>query len=375
MKSSRLSGLMLRVLLVAALALPFVAGSTSRAAAAKTPPGAVYTLTNAAAGNAVRVYDRAASGALSFRKSYATDGLGSGSGLGSQGALILSPNNQWLFAVNAGSNSISVFHVLKRGLQLVDVEPSGGILPVSLTVNGNLLYALNAGDSGDIAGFWIGTDGDLSPVAGSVQALSNGGAGGAPAVAEVSFSPDGSTLVVTEKSTNLIDTYAVVDGVASGPATHASSGQTPFGFAFNTHGYAVVSEAFGGQAGASALSSYYVAQDAFELVSASVGTTQTAACWVAISKNGAFAYTTNAGSATISSYAIGKDGSLTLLDPAAGQTGASPVDMALSNSGTFLYALASGRHAISGFAVQSDGSLVWLSDASVPAGVAGLAAR
>jgi 6-phosphogluconolactonase len=365
----------LRLLVIAAFALSFLAGFASPAAAAKTPPGAVYTLTNAAAGNAVRVYDRSASGALSFRRAYPTDGLGSGSGLGSQGALILSPNNHWLFAVNAGSNSISVFQVLKRGLLLVDVEPSGGVRPVSLTVWGNFLYALNAGDTGDIAGFGIGRDGNLSPLAGSSQPLSNSGLGAAPGVGEISFSPDGSTLVVTEKTTNLIDTYAVVDGIASGPTTHASSGLTPFGFGFNIHGYAVVSEAFGGQAGASALSSYHVAQDTFELVSPSVATTQTAACWVAISKNGAYAYTTNAGSASISSYAIGEDGSLALLDAVAGATGASPVDMAITNSGRFLYALASGGHAINGFAVQSDGSLVSVGDAGVPVGVAGLAAR
>lgn len=365
----------LRLLLIAAFALSFVGGFASPAAAAQTSPGAVYTLTNAAAGNAIRVYDRSASGALSFRRAYPTDGLGSGNGLGSQGALGLSPNNRWLFAVNAGSNSISVFQVLKRGLLLVDVEPSGGVRPVSLTIWGNLLYALNAGDSGNIAGFQIGNDGDLSPLAGSVQALSNRGIGAAPAVGQISFSPDGSTLVVTEKSTNLIDTYDVVDGIASGPTSHPSSGMTPFGFGFNIHGYAVVSEAFGGQPGASALSSYHVGPGTFELVSPSVGTTQTAACWVAISKNGRYAYTTNAGSASISSYAIGADGSLTLLDPAAGLTGASPVDMAISNNGSFLYALTAGGQTIDAFAVQADGSLVPAGSADVPAGVVGLAAR
>jgi len=364
-----------RLLLTAAYALALLAGFASPALAARNQPGAVFTLSNAPGGNAVLVYNRSASGVLSFLRAYPTGGLGSGSGLGSQGALVLSANNQWLFAVNAGSSDISVFQVLHKGLLLVDRESSGGIRPVSLTVDGNYLYVLNAGDSGNIAGFWVGNDGDISPLAGSVQPLSNNGAGAAPGVGEIAFSPDGGTLVVTEKTTNLIDTYGVVDGIASGPTTHPSAGATPFGFAFNPHGYAIVSEAFGGQPGLSALSSYYVAEDEFELVSPSVGTTQTAACWVVVSKNGSFAYTTNAGSASISSYGIGQDGSLTLLNPTAGGTGASPVDMAITNSGTFLYALAAGGQSISGFAVQSDGSLVSLGAFSVPAGVAGLAAR
>jgi 6-phosphogluconolactonase len=363
------------LLLTAAFTLALLAGLASPAIAARNQPGAVFTLSNAASGNSVLVYNRSASGALSFRRAYPTGGLGSGSGLGSQGAVVLSANNQWLFAVNAGSNDISVFQVLQKGLLLVDRESSGGVLPVSLTTDGNYLYVLNAGGAGNIAGFWIGNGGDISPLAGSVQPLSNGGVGAAPGVGEIAFSPDGSTLVVTEKSTNLIDTYGVVDGIASGPVTNPSSGLTPFGFAFNIHGYAIVSEAFGGQAGLSALSSYYVAADTFELVSPSVGTTQTAACWVVISKNGAFAYTTNAGSASISSYEIGEDGSLTLLNPTAGATGGSPIDMAITNSGTFLYALAGGGHTLSAFAVQSDGSLVAVGAFSVPAGVAGLAAR
>jgi 6-phosphogluconolactonase (cycloisomerase 2 family) len=58
------------------------------------------------------------------------------------------PNNltdatRFLFVVNAGSNSISVFQVnqddaangRKDALRLVTVQPSGGEKPVSLTVN------------------------------------------------------------------------------------------------------------------------------------------------------------------------------------------------------------------------------------------------
>jgi 6-phosphogluconolactonase (cycloisomerase 2 family) len=152
---------------------------------------------------------------------------------------------------------------------------------------------------------------------------------------------------------------------------------TPFGFAFSPRGTLVVSEAFGGAPGASALSSYRVHENQFSVISPSVGTTQTAACWVAISNNGKFAYDTNAGSATISSYTISKDGSLSLLNAVAGSTGtgSSPIDMALSDNGAFLYALGGASHTISAFRVQSDGSLVAIGTFDVPAGAVGLAAR
>jgi 6-phosphogluconolactonase len=113
------------------------------------------------------------------------------------------------------------------------------------------------------------------------------------------------------------------------------------------------------------------------VISPSVGTTQTAACWVVISKNGKYAYDTNTGSSSISSFEIGSDGSLTLLDPQAGLTGegSSPIDMALSNDGRFLYAISGGTSTISIFRIQSDGSLVHRGEVSVPEGSVGLAAR
>lgn len=361
-----------RLFLTAVFLLALVAGITSPAAAASQSAfGAVYTMTNAASGNEVLVYNRASDGSLSYQGAYATDGLGSGAGLGSQSAVTLSHDNHWLFAVNAGSNQISSFAVTESGLQLVDVVNSGGTLPVSLTSYKDWLYVLNAGGSGNISGFAVGQDGSLSPIAGSTQPLSNGGAGAAPAVAQIAFSSDGSTLAVTEKSTSLIDIYKVENGQAGAPALNPSAGATPFGFAFDRHDHAVVSEASG------SVSSYQIDNDEFNVISPAVVNTQVAACWIAISNNGKYAYTTNAGSGTISSYQIAEDGALTLLNPTAGVigTGSSPVDMAFSNNGQTLYALANGAHTISIFGMNSDGSLSLQGNVSVPVGVVGLAAR
>ena len=362
-----------RVFLTAVFLLALVAGITSPAAAAsQSAVGAVYTLTNAASGNEVLVYNRSSDGALTFQGLYATDGLGSGAGLGSQSAVTLSHNNHWLFAVNAGSNEISSFAVTESGLELVDVVDSGGTLPVSLTSYKDWLYVLNAGGSGNISGFSVGQDGSLSVLADSTQPLSNGGAGAGPAVAQIAFSSDGSTLVVTEKSTSLIDTYAVENGLAGSPVLNPSAGTTPFGFAFDRHDHAIVSEAASGS-----VSSYKIDGGELNVISPAVVNTQAAACWIAISNNGKYAYTTNAASGTISSYRIAANGALTLLNPTAGVIGAgsSPVDMAFSNNGQTLYALANSAHTISIFGMSADGSLTTQGAVSVPVGVVGLAAR
>ncbi|MFN8476067.1 MAG: beta-propeller fold lactonase family protein [Anaerolineae bacterium] len=368
-------------LVMAVLALALVVGAGS--AAADGNAGAVYTLSNATAangGNAVLVFDRAADGTLTAAGSYGTGGNGTGAGLGSQGAVVLSEDGTWLFAVNAGSNSVSVFRVRPNGLSLVDRQPSGGMMPISVTSRGSLLYVLNAGDASNtganITGFRVNWTGRLLPIDGSTQPLSQASGTGP---AQVSFSPDGNTLVVTEKATNKIDTYKVGwNGAAGAPTVHASAGATPFGFDFGKRGALVVSEAFGGAPTASALSSYRVSDDGFNVVSASVHTTQTAACWVVVTGNGKYAYTTNAGSDSISSYNVNNDDSLTLLKSVAGSTGAGshPTDMALSHNSQYLYALNAFTHTMSGFSVQADGSLApVMSMNGMPEFSVGLAAR
>ena len=336
--------------------------------------GAVYTLTNDPAGNAVKVFDRAGDGALTADGQFATGGTGTGAGLGNQGGLVL--DGRLLFAVNPGSDSISSFRIHGSKLELLDTDTSGGDQPISLTVDDRLLYVLNAGGAGDITGHTISRHGSLSPLTGSTRPLSGAGVG----PAQVSFDPRGETLVVTEKDTNLIDTYAVDadTGLASGPNPQPSAGMTPFGFAFDRRGHLIVSEAFGGAADASAVSSYAVEDGIIGAISPSVATTETAACWIVVTKNGRFTYTTNTGSASISGYSVGHDGSLTLLDAdgVTGQTGPGPIDMALTRNSRLLYSLNSGDGTISGFRVRADGSLTPIGGAGgLPGAATGLAAR
>ena len=366
------SGLIAIAALLAAFAI--TAGS---AAAGNGSAGALYTLTNSAGGNAVLVFERGADGSITPAGSFATGGLGTGGGLGSQGALVLSGNGKRLYAVNAGSNEISAFAVREDGLALVSKVGSGGARPISLTVAHDLLYVLNAGDgtnAGNITGFTIGSHGELSALADSSRPLSAASVG----PAQVQFNPHGRVLVVTEKGTNSIDTYTVAqDGRASGPNVQASAGATPFGFDFDRRGHLIVSDAFGGASGASALSSYSLgAGGALGTITPLAPDGQTAACWVVTTKNGRYAYTTNTGSANVSSYGIDHDGSLSLLSAVAGTTGAVPIDAALARNSRYLYTLDSGAHAISPFAVQEDGSLAPIAGVGgLPASAVGLAAQ
>jgi 6-phosphogluconolactonase len=358
------------VLTVAALSL-----AASASARGDGGGGAVYTLTNAAAGNAVAVFDRDRDGSLTAGGTVSTGGLGTGAGLGSQGALVLDRDR--LFAVNAGSNTISSLEVDGDDVELEDVASSRGVRPISLTVHGPFLYVLNAGDAtspANIAGFLV-FRGELIPLPGSSRPLSTA----APDPAQIEFTPDGRVLVVTEKATNRITTYRVFFGFASGPNAQPSVGMTPFGFAFDPRGRLIVSEAFGGATDESALSSYRVGRDGeVSVIDPVVRTTETAACWVVVTKDGRFTYTTNTGSNSITGYAIGRDGDLTILDAdgKTADTGATPIDAALSKDSTFLYELSSGAGEIGGYAVNSDGSLDPLGTVGgLPAGVVGLAAR
>ncbi len=313
---------------------------------------AVYTLTNSAAGNEVKMYRRSGRGTLTSVGSFSTGGTGKGSGLGSQGALVL--NRGLLFAVNAGSNDVSVLSVGESGLTLVDKKPSGGTAPISLTVHGRLLYVLNSGTPENITGFTINNDGTISQISGSAQPLS--GTGVAPA--QIEFSPNGRILVVTEKASNIIDTYIVGhDGIAGAPVSQLSTGSTPYGFEFDKRGRLIVSDAYGGNANAGAMSSYNVSDGGISLITGPVYDQQTAPCWVVVTKNGRFAYTTNTGTSNISGYRIVHNGGLILFHDGGNTvstgSGSSPIDMAVSSNSRYLYALSHGTNTIGVFRIDN----------------------
>lgn len=337
---------------------------------------AVFTLTNSASDNLVMMYKRSYNGTLSLAGSFSTGGKGTGAGLGSQGAIVIDRN--LIFAVNAGSNDVSVLSVSGNRIKVVDREPSGGTQPISLTVHGRLLYVLNAGGSGNITGFKINYNGKISQIPGSTKPLSSGAA----QPAQIEFNPEGRVLVVTEKATNSIDTYSVLyNGIAVGPHTQASAGNTPYGFEFDRRGHLIISDAFGGNALGGAMSSYIVSGFGIRLITGPVNDLQTAPCWVAITKNGRFAYTTNTGTSNISGYKIGFNGRLILFNDggntASTGTGSRPIDLVVSNNSQYLYALSHGTNTISIFRINNGrGDLTPVGTVNgLSAGGAGLAAN
>ncbi len=359
----------------------FFLASVFSSVSAYAGAGAVYTETNSSSQNAILVFNRTQDGRLlpTTVRPVPTGGVGTGAGLGSQGALAIDPSNTFLFAVNAGSNNISTFRVMDQGLSLVGVTSSGGSNPISLTVSHNVLYVLNdggaVGGADTIAGFSVDGSGHLTLI---VSGLQLSGVSVGPA--EISFNPDGNLLVVTEKGTNNIDVFTVgQNGVASGPTVVASAAQTPYGFAFGKRNQLIVSDAVGGGSGAGAVSSYAASSDGrLQTITASSADNQTAPCWIVLTSDGRYAYTTNTGSGSVSSYGVAFDGTLALLNSQAANngSGSSPIDEAISNDSRYLYVLAPGSKAIQGFTIALDGSLTPLSQTPIfVSSAGGLVAR
>ena len=156
-----------------------------------------------------------------------------------------------------------------------------------------------------------------------------------------------------------------------------SSGKTPYGFDF-TRGAMIVTEAFGGATGKAAASSYALAGSALEPISGSVGDTRSEVCWAVVTADGRFAYVTNFGDGTISSYQIAGDGSLMLRDAVAGSTrlGEKGVrDEAITRDGRYLYAIDADSRQLFGWTIGAGGELDPVGAINgLPATVAGLAA-
>jgi 6-phosphogluconolactonase (cycloisomerase 2 family) len=363
-------------LVVAGVAALFLAtGAQALETATPIQVGKVFTSTNAAAGNELLVYGRAADGSLQLLGREPTHGLGTSGGLGSQGAVTLSGDGRHLFVVNAGSNTVSTFALNGHRLTFVSVVPSGGTTPISVTEAEGTVYVLNAG-SLDVSGF-RNAGGTLQPLADGLRSMADLGVA---APAQVGIGRD--VLVVTDKATNRIVSWRLAaDGTASGRVATGSAGNTPFGFAIDQRDHLVVSEAFGGAPSGSAASSYTFKPRTGavpQLASPSVPTQQTAACWVALTPNGRWAFTGNAGHSSISSYRVDTDGSITLQQAAAGITGpnAGVTDLAVSRDGHALYALAPRGAQIASFSISVDGTLQQQGSATgVPGTPAGLAAN
>jgi 6-phosphogluconolactonase len=336
--------------------------------------GAVYVQTNDGERNEVVIYGRNPDGRLERIGAVATGGRGTGQPhLASQGSIVR--RNGWVLVTNAGSDDVSVLEVGDGVLTLVDRVASGGSTPTSVAVHGSLAFVLNAAGEPNVSGFEIGEDGRLIPLANSARPL---GVGSDPA--QVAFSPDGRSLVVTDRASDSIHVFAIdATGRVSDPVTHPSSGATPYGFGFRPDGTLVVTEAAGAEIGKASASSYvFAGPTELKPRTGPVGNTRSEVCWAAISADGRYAFVTNFGDGTISTYAIAADGSIELHEAVAATTvdGEPGIrDEALTRDGRFLYALHADSRRVYGWEVGGDGTLAPIGSVDgLPATAAGLAA-
>ena len=363
--------------LATAVALPFATPALASTAAPAFSSGgashAVFAATDNTSGNQVVAYYRASDGTLSPAGTYATGGLGgvlAGSvvdHLASQGSLSYDPGHALLYAVNAGSDTVSVFAVNGDRLALRQVLSSGGSFPVSVAVHGDLVYVLNALAGGRLAGYRV-LGGGLVPIPGSGRAL-----GLNPSATpqftntpgQVAFTPGGSQLIVTTKANgNDIDVFGVQFGgqLSAAPVVNSEPGTVPFAISFDVYGHLLIAEA-----GTNALATFTLAPSGTVSLVDAVGTGDSATCWVAPA--GPFLFASSAGSASESGYSSSFGGRLSLLGAAT--TDAGTVDAAAAAGGRFLYVQTGGSGIVDEFAVGAGASLTEIGAVTVPGAVGG----
>jgi 6-phosphogluconolactonase (cycloisomerase 2 family) len=335
--------------------------------------GHLYVNDNTAGVDTIAAFDRHADGTLTpiAGSPFATGGAGTGKGIGSQGALQVSPDGKYLLAVDAGSSQISVLRIKPDG-GLGDVGggtvSSGGSTPVSVTIHGDLVYVANAGAANtNYTGFTLSSGGHLQPLAGSTVALPEGSNPG-----DVLFNGSGTNLVGARINTSLIDSFAVgTDGrlTAAAGSPFAAQGPGPFGSEFRPTdpSQLFVSNAHGG-AEAGSVSAF---SDAADGTLSSIGASpfadkQTAPCWVEISHDGSFLFTVNTASNSVSRYRIAADGSLELIGSTPFKTEhAGATDARLGPAGGTLWVVEGGAHSVAGLTVAG-GELSELASSPTP---------
>ncbi|HEY0829730.1 MAG TPA: beta-propeller fold lactonase family protein [Candidatus Dormibacteraeota bacterium] len=362
----RLVGLLFAVVAAAVVvAIPAQASGGSDESSGQ----AVFVQTNDPSANSIAAYHRNEDGSLTFAASYATGGkggreVGSGSDpLATQGSLTLVPEAGLLLAVNAGSNSISVFRVDGDRLKLAQVLPSGGPFPTAFAVHDDVVYVLDAGGQGFVSGYRIAGH-RLHSIEGSTRTLLLGNANvpfflSSPA--EVGFAPDGEHLIVTTKTHNTVDVFSAGrDGRLSSEPVKNVEAPVPFAFVFDRSGRLVLNFA-----GTSSLEKFRLNSDnTLTAVSASVSDTQAALCWITAARG--YEYTSNTGSGSVSQFRVDAGGTVVLVNPVAASGIPGATDSAAS--GRFLYVQSGLSSAVYVFSIGAGGSLTPIQVVAVPGG-------
>jgi 6-phosphogluconolactonase (cycloisomerase 2 family) len=334
-------------------------------------PGAIFVQTDNLSANAIVAYKRSPQGKLTQAGTYKTGGKGGmleGAKvdfLASQGSLALDSEANLLFAVNAGSNTITEFAVDGTKLKREAIVPSGGQFPASIAVHGETLYVLNARGGGSIQGYSL-AGGKPQLMKGWNRPLGlnpNATPEFTHTPGQVAFTPDGSKLLVTTKgNTSSIDSFAIAaDGSpAKTPVVTSLPEAVPFAVNFDSAGHLLVAEA-----GPNAVASFTIGSNgSLTPNGAAVPTGQEATCW--ITKVGNAFFLSNAGSGTVSAFGAGGS-SLTPL----GNTSTNPGTVDSATVGKFLYVQTGGEGVVDAFSVATGGKLTPLGKVTVPNAVGG----
>lgn len=352
-------------MLAAILSLALAGG----AVAARSANRAVFVQTDNTAGNQIVVYDRAPDGTLTKAGTFDTGGLGGklegsvSDHLASQGSLAFDRANKLLYAVNAGSNTISVFAVFGDRLALRQVLGSGGKFPASIAVGKGIVYVLNGLEGGSLAGFRV-TSGRLAPIPGSTRTL-----GLDPTATpqfthtpgQAVFTPDDGQLIVTTKANGEdVDVFSVDSSgqLSAEPVVNSLPGTVPFAASFDRQGHLVLGEAAG------FLASFQLQENGTIAPLDSVATEQVATCWVTRAQSRLF-FTSNTGSGTLTGFRSETGGQLLSLLGST-KTEAGTVDAASPQGGRFLYVQAGIPGTVDEFSIGSDGSLTPIGSVTVP---------
>ena len=358
----RCAGLAWLATLTAALTIAgTVTASTALAGEPAGDPGAVFVQTNDISGNAVIAYARSAAGALTPAGRYPTLGHGGTEPgaptdpLSSQGSLTVDRRHHLLYAVNAGSDTVSVFSVRGTDLRLLQVIDSGGRFPTSVAVHHALVYVLNAGGDGSISGY-RSDHGRLTAIPGSVRSLGLGNA--TPpfflrSPSQIGFTPDASHVLLTDKENGMVDAFALQpDGRPAVAPVTTATGPVPFAFEFDAQGRVVLADASG------FANTYGVLPSgSLSATGAPAPNGQKAPCWLVRARG--YFYVTNTASDTISGYAEAPDGQLELLhaDGVSATTDAGPIDLAAAPGGRQVFELNGLAGDLGVYSVASDGTL------------------
>jgi 6-phosphogluconolactonase (cycloisomerase 2 family) len=398
-------------------------GAAEASAAAGDPVGRVYTQTNDTTNNKVVAFDRAKNGKLTKTAAKSTGGQGSVQSVGcgpgcpildSDGAVRVSPDGEHIFAVNAGSDTVTSFQATKGGLKKVSEKASGGDFPIALALNsdGDVLYVLNAdtananGTTGNIYGYTVNNQGKLKPISGSTQPLANTALptpDGPVTARAIGFAPNDKVVVVTEISGNFmapigpgpgaIDTFVINNkGVAGTVQEFAPTGAFPFGFDFDSKSRLVVSQIEDPTAGASnpvngTVSTYKLsASGNVTPIDGPESSNGVLPCWVAVARlddDNAYVVNTGAGApASVAAFGLA-NGQLSFLNTSSQGSDFANTDADLSSDDKYLYVLApqvgpGAPSHIDQYKVKSNGGLKSIGEtpagANLGIGASGLAA-